>query len=103
MKIKKGDTVKIIAGKDRGKTGKVLQAFPALARVSVEGCNIAVKHLRSGKRGVAGQRIEFPSPIHVSSVMLIAPSSGKPVRVGYAVNKETGKKIRIAKKISEPV
>lgn len=103
MKIKKGDTVKITAGKDRGKSGKVLQVFPALLRVSVEGCNIMVKHLKSGKRGTAGQRIEFPSPLHISNVMLISPASGKTTRVGYAVNKETGKKIRVAKKGNEPV
>ncbi len=103
MKIKKGDTVKIIAGKDRGKTGKVLQSFPDLDRVSVEGCNIAVKHLRSQKKGQQGQRIEFPSPIHVSNTMLISPSNGKTTRVGYKIASEGGKKIRISKKSNEPI
>ena len=70
MKIKKGDTIKVIAGKDKGKTGKVVQAFPKLNRVSVEGVNISYKHLRGQKGSQAGQKIEFPSPIHISNVKI---------------------------------
>lgn len=81
MKIKKGDTIKVIAGKDRGKTGKVLQVLPKLNRVSVQGINMLAKHLRSNKRGVAGQKIEFPSPIEISNVMLVCPSCGKTTRI----------------------
>ena len=103
MKIKKGDTVKIIAGKDKGKNGKVLQVFPSISRVSVEGCNIAVKHLKSQKKGQQGQRIEFPSPIHSSNVMLVSPSTGKPTRVGYKLSDDKSKKIRVSKKGNEPV
>jgi len=103
MKIRTGDMVKVIAGKDKGKTGKVTQAFPALNRVVVEGLNIAVKHLK-GRNNQPGQRIEFPSPINVSKVMLIDPKSGKPTRVGAKImigkdNKQT--KARIAKKTGE--
>lgn len=103
MKIRTGDMVKVIAGKDKGKTGKVTQAFPALNRVVVEGLNIAVKHLK-GRNNQPGQRIEFPSPLNVSKVMLIDPKSGKPTRVGAKILigkdlKQT--KARIAKKTGE--
>jgi len=83
MKIKTGDKVKVIAGKDKGKEGKVIQVFPALGKVVVEGVNIVKKHLRPQKKGEKGQRIELPGPIHTAKVMLIDPQSGKPTRVGY--------------------
>src|SRR6056297_844658 len=83
MNIKTGDKVKILAGKDRGKTGKVLQTFPARDRVSVEGLNIAIKHLRPRRQGENGQRVEFPAPIQASNLMLVCPKCGKPSRVGH--------------------
>lgn len=100
MKIKAGDTVKVIAGKDRGKTGKVVQALPALNRVSVEGINMLSKHLRSGRTGQQGQKIEFASPIQISNVMLVCPQCGKPTRVGIIESKEGEKsaKTRACKK-----
>lgn len=98
MKIKKGDTVKVISGKDKGKTGKVLQVLPKLNRVSVEGVNVLTKHLRSGKRGVAGQKIEFPSPIHVSNVMLVCPQCGKRARAGSRQESESGARVRTCKR-----
>ncbi|MDZ4221672.1 MAG: 50S ribosomal protein L24 [Patescibacteria group bacterium] len=100
MKIKAGDTVKVIAGRDRGKTGKVVQALPALNRVSVEGINMLSKHLRSGREGQQGQKIEFASPIQISNVMLVCPQCGKPTRVGITESKEGGKsaKTRACKK-----
>ncbi len=105
MKIKTGDNVKIIAGKDKGKTGKVLQVFPQQERVSVEGANIMVKHLRgSGKQ--AGQKVEFAAPLHVSNVMLIDPKTSKPTRVGYKVldaKDGKNKKVRISKKTGEVI
>lgn len=97
MKIKTGDNVQIITGKDKGKTGKVLQVFPARERVVVEGMNLAVKHLRPRREGDKGQRVEFPAPLHVSNVMLLCPKSGKPTRVGYQAN-DKGKKTRYSKK-----
>lgn len=103
MKIKTGDTVKILAGKDRGKSGKVLQVFPALQRVSVEGVNLATKHLRKQSATEKGQTIKFPAPLHISNVMVIDPKSGKPTRVGYTTVKKGDKtvKSRIAKKSKE--
>ena len=85
MKIKKGDKVKILAGKDKGKTGKVLQVFADHKRISVEGVNLLYKNMRPRKQGESGQRIQFPSPFAVSNVILICPKCDKPTRVGYKV------------------
>ena len=80
MNIKKGDKVQIIAGKDKGKIGKVLQIFPKRQRVSVEGLNLLIKHMRPRKQGESGQRIEFPAPLNISNLMLICPKCGKPLK-----------------------
>jgi len=90
MKIKKGDQVKIKAGKDRGKTGKVLRVFVSEGKVTVEGIQIVKKHSRPRKEGEKGQRIEIPGKINVSNVMLVCPKCGKASRVGYKIT-ESGK------------
>lgn len=100
MKIKTGDKVKILSGKDKGKTGKVIQVLfnerKAGHYVVVEGVNILKKHLRAGgRRGEKGQIIELPAPLHMSNVMLIDPKSDKPTRVGYKL--EGNEKKRIAR------
>ncbi len=99
MKIKTGDNVKVLSGKDRGKTGKVIQVlYNKKTRkhyVVVDGINILKKHMRTQRRGEGGQIIELPAPIHISSVMLIDPSSNKPTRVGY--KKEGSDKKRVAR------
>lgn len=79
MKIKKGDKVIVITGKDKGTTGTVGRAFPAENRVIVEGVNLRKKH-QKGKRGGTGQIVEKPAPIHVSNVMLIDSKTGKGTR-----------------------
>ena len=79
FRIKTGDLVKIIAGKDQGKIGKVLQTFPRLNRAVVEGVNVSKRHLRSRRQGEKGQTVEFSMPIHASNVLPIA-GSGKAVR-----------------------
>lgn len=76
--FKTGDTVKVIAGKDRGKTGKVLQVFPVISRASVDGVNLLVRHLRSQKRGEKGQKIQFPSPIHISNLKKVDAPKAEP-------------------------
>lgn len=92
MKIKTNDQVKIIAGKDNGKTGKVLQVFKQQGRLSIEGLNLLVKHMRPRRSGEKGQRIEFPAPLNVSNVMLVCPKCGKPTRVSFELSKdEAGK------------
>lgn len=103
MKIKTGDKVKVIAGKDKGKTGTVLQVFPEIQRVSVEGINLLTKHLKKRGDTQPGQKIKFPAPLHVSNVMVIDPKSGKPTRIGHSFVKQGDKqtKVRIAKKSKE--
>lgn len=107
MKIKKGDKVKIISGKDNGKTGKVLQIFPSKNKVSIEGRNLLIKHMRPRREGEKGQRIEFPAPMDLSNVILVCPKCSKPSRVGYNYieikenDKTKKKKIRICKKCKQ--
>ena len=102
MKIKTGDKVKIISGKDAGKTGKVLQVFPGRKLLSVEGLNLLIKHLRPRREGEKGQRVEFPAPLNVSNVELLCPACGKAARVGYTVL-ENKKKVRICKKCRQVI
>lgn len=103
MKIKTGDNVKVLSGKDKGKTGKVTQVLRSKKKnqhyVVVEGLNVRKKHLRSQKSGEKGQTIELSFPIHMSNVMLVDPNSKKPTRVGYKI--EGSEKKRLAKKSGE--
>lgn len=104
MRIKSGDSVKVLRGKDRGKTGKVSQVLAARQLVVVDGVNQMTKHLRSGRKDEKGQRIEFFGPIQVSNVALLCPKCNKPTRVGYKLTKgEDGKvtKSRLCKKCNE--
>ena len=99
MKIKKGDTVLVIAGKDKGARGKVIQAYPARDRVLVEGVNRIKKHtaVSQNQRGAqSGGIVTQEAPIHVSNVMLI-DSDGKPTRVGKKVT-DDGKRVRISRR-----
>ena len=88
MKIKKNDTVKILIGKDKGKTGKVTQLFPELKKVVVENINKRYKHLRPKREGEKGQRIEFDAPIDVSNIILICKKCGKTTRIGYKISEK---------------
>jgi len=96
MKIKKGDNVKIITGKDRGKTGIVKKVLPREELAVIEGVNIRKKHQKTKQRNKKGQIIEFAAPIHVSNVMLIDPKTKQQTRVGYKI--DGNKKTRVAKK-----
>lgn len=102
MNIKTGDTIKIIAGKDKGKTGKVLQVFPAKNLVSVEGLNIAIKHLRPRRQNEKGQRIEFPAPFNISNVILVCPNCGRDTRVGHK-ELDNKKKARVCKRCQQVI
>ena len=102
MKIKKGDNVRIMSGKDKGKTGKVMQVFPGEGKLVVDGVNKTVKHAKTRKEGEKGQKIDFFGPINASNVMLVDPKTGKPTRVGYKVM-EDGRKVRMAKKSQETI
>jgi len=95
MKIKKDDMVEIIAGKDRGSRGKVLEVYPKKQRVLVEGQNMVQKHAKASANQEAGI-IEKEAPLHISNVMLVDPDSDQKVRVGFKVDEE-GAKIRFSK------
>ena len=96
MKIRKGDNVKVIAGKDRGKTGTVKQAFPKKNMILIDGVNIKSKHQKARRSGQKGQIVKKSFPIHISNVMIVDPKTGKQSRVG---KKKVGEKMtRIARK-----
>lgn len=105
MNIKKNDKVEILAGKDKGKSGKILQSLPRDNRVSIEGLNLLIKHLRPRREGEKGQRIEFPAFINASNVALICPKCGKKTRVAYKIVEQNGKakKYRACKKCNEVI
>lgn len=100
MHVKKDDTVMVITGKDKGKKGRVIAAYPKQNRVLVEGINMVKKHMRPSQTNPQGGIVNQEAPIHVSNVMPIDPKTGEPTRVGYKVL-DNGKKVRIAKKSGE--
>ena len=105
LNIRKGDTVQVISGKDRGVKGKVIEVYPDSDRVIVEGVNRIKKHTKVGQnaRGAkTGGIITTEAPIHVSNVMLIDPSDEKPTRVGYRTT-EDGKRQRYSKRTGEAI
>jgi large subunit ribosomal protein L24 len=105
MKIKKGDTVIVRGGKDKGKEGVVLRAFPKKSMVLVEGVHVVTKHQKSRRRNSKGELVHKPMPVAVSSVGLKDPKTGKAARVGYKVEGEgkAAKKVRILKQSGEKV
>ncbi len=101
MKIKKGDTVLIISGKDRGRTGKVFKAFPKRRGILVEGINLKKKHVRPKREGEKGQVIQMPAVLDISNVKIVCPKCGKATRIGYIV--ENKQKHRICKKCKQAI
>jgi large subunit ribosomal protein L24 len=99
MHVKKGDKVKVLSGKDRGKTGEVLEVYPKNERVLVEGVNMTQKHAKPSQENPQGGILNQEAPIHASNVLPIDPKSDDATRVGYEVR--DGKKVRIAKKSGE--
>jgi large subunit ribosomal protein L24 len=95
MHVKKGDKVRVISGKDKGKTGTILAAYPKENRVLVEGINIVKKHSKPSQANPQGGINSQEAPIHVSNVMPIDPKTGNPTRVGYKTVDD--KKVRVAK------
>lgn len=100
MRIKKGDTVQVISGRDTGKKGKVLKVIPAENRVVVEGINKMKKHQRPTRALPQGGILQIETPLHASNVMLICGSCKKPARVGKEVLK-SNEKVRVCKKCGE--
>ncbi|BBX21334.1 50S ribosomal protein L24 [Mycolicibacter terrae] len=100
MKVHKGDTVLVIAGKDKGAKGKVLKAYPTRNRVLVQGVNRIKKHVANSANQAgasSGGIVTQEAPIHVSNVMVV-DSDGKPTRIAYRVDAESGKKVRVSKR-----
>jgi large subunit ribosomal protein L24 len=100
MKVHKGDTVLVISGKDKGAKGKVLEAYPTRNKVLVEGVNRIKKHtaISSNERGAqSGGIVTQEAAIHVSNVMVV-DSDGNPTRIGFRIDDESGKKVRVSKK-----
>lgn len=104
MKIRKGDTVKIITGKDKGKQGTVDLVMPKKGKIIVKGVNIITKHeKKTDNKKNPGGRIQKEAPINTSNVMLVCPHTGKNTRVGYKIDPKTKKKIRISKKSGKAI
>jgi large subunit ribosomal protein L24 len=101
LKIRRGDTVMVISGKEKGKRGEVERVLPREGRVVVGGVNVRTRHARPTQNNQQGL-YTFAAPIHVSNVMLIDPSSGEPTRVGYRIT-DSGEKIRVARVSGEDI
>lgn len=98
--VRKGDTVVILSGRDKGKKGKVLEVSPKEGKVIVEGCNMVTKHVKPRKMGEAGGIIKAESAMYACKVMLICPQSGKPTRLAHKILPD-GTKMRLCKKSGE--
>lgn len=98
-KIKKGDRVIVLSGKDKGKHGEVTQAFPKKGKLLVSGVNIMVRHVKPSQADPQGGLKRVEAPIHISKVAIEDPKTGKPTRVGFRI--EDGRKVRIAKRSGE--
>lgn len=107
LKIKKNDNVIVIAGNEKGKTGRVLKVFPIKQRVIVEGVNIVKRHTRPSRKNPQGGILKKEAPIHISNVMLNDPKTNERTRVGYKVilDENTNKKklVRVSKKSGEMI
>ena len=102
MKVKVGDKVKVIAGKDKGKTGTVRFTLKKKDKVVVEGINIVKKHMKPNTMNETGGILEVEAPIHASNVMIVDPKTKKRTRIGHTIDKNN-KKVRITKKSNEKI
>ncbi len=101
LHVKKGDTVKVIAGDDKGKTGKVLKVYPDKNRAIVEGRNIIKKHTKPNAKNTQGGIVEMEAPIHISNLMVM--ENNVPTRIGRRIDEKTGKLVRYSKKSGEVI
>ena len=100
LHVKKGDTVIVLSGKDKGKKGKVLEVSPKERKVIVENVNMVTKHVKPRKMGEQGGIVKAEAPLYACKVQLVCPKCGKPTRVGHKVLGD-GKKVRVCKKCGE--
>jgi large subunit ribosomal protein L24 len=100
MHVKKGDTIQVISGRDKGKVAEILQTLPKTSQVIVKGVNIRTKHVKPQQEGESGQISTFEAPIHSSNVMLYSEKKKVASRVGYTVT-DDGRKVRVLKKTGE--
>jgi large subunit ribosomal protein L24 len=101
-KVRKNDTVQVIAGRDKGKQGKVTRVLPTEDRVVVDGLNIRKRHARARRAGEQAGIVEFPAPLHVSNVAVVCAKCGRPTRVGFRVLSD-GAKVRFCKRCDEVI
>ena len=102
LHVKKGDTVKVLAGNDKGSTGKVLVVYPKDNRAIVEGLNTIKKHTKPNPKNTQGGIVEKEAPIHISNLMVI-DSKGKATRIGRRLDEKTNKLVRYSKKTGEVI
>jgi len=102
LRLRKNDTVQVISGDYKGKTGKILRVNPEKRRAIVEGINMVSKHTRPNAKSPQGGIVKKEAPVHISNLMLIDPTSGKPTRVGKRLN-EKDKLVRYSKKSGEEI
>jgi large subunit ribosomal protein L24 len=102
MHVKKGDTVQVISGSDKGKVGEVIRTIPKLSQVVVQGVNVKTKHVKPQQEGESGQIVTFEGPIHSSNVMLYSTKQKVASRICYTINEE-GRKVRMLKKTGEVI
>jgi len=105
QRIKKGDTVEVVAGKDLGERGEVSAVLPRQDRVVVQGINVMKRHQKAkqaGRQQIPAQIVEFDAPLHLSNVMLVCPNCNKKARVGFKV-REDGFKVRVCKKCGKDI
>lgn len=100
MHVKKGDTIQVISGRDKGKVGEITAVNPKTSQVTIEGVNVRTKHVKPQQEGESGQIVTFEAPIHSSNVMLYSNKEKTVSRVGYTYT-EDGRKVRILKKTGE--
>ncbi len=101
LKIKKGDTVKVLSGNDKGKTGEVLEVMPKTQKVVVKGINMKTKHVKPRRQGEEGGIITREFPIHMCKLSVVCPKCGKAVRIGFEMDKDN--KVRVCKSCGEKI
>lgn len=102
LRIKKGDTVTVLTGKNKGKGGRVLSVLPSKTGILIEGLNMVKRHMKPNKKYKQGGIIEKESPVHIAKIMLVCPKCSKPTKIGSIVL-DDGKKFRVCKKCKEVI